>query len=274
MTAVVTGGAGGIGRWIALGLVRAGHRVVLVGRDPERGEAARSWIAQQAPGAVTELALCDLSSLAATRTLGQGIAARHGQVSLLVNNAGVFRARRERTAEGHETVLAVNHLAPFVLTQVLGGALRAGAPSRIVNVGSSMSDHARVRPDDLELERGWGMVRAYGQSKLALMMTTFEWARRLEGSGVTANVVHPGMVATGLVRSPGVIGLAWGAMARFILTEEQGADTPVHVATAPEFAAVTGAYVKRRTQVAPNRRAEDAALRARVWDATVRLAGT
>ena len=270
--AIVTGATGGIGRWIALRLAQAGHRVVLVGRDRTRGEAAQAWVSGQS-GTMPELMLADLSCLAATRALGQGIAARHPRISLLVNNAGVFRARRERTAEGRDMVLAVNHLSPFVLTRELEGALRAGAPSRIVTVGSSTSDRARIDPQDLELERRWGMVRAYGGSKLAVMMATFEWARRLGGSGVVANVVHPGTVATGLVRTPGVIGLAWRLMAPWVRSEEQGADTPSYVALAPELAGTTGQYFKDRGIVEPNRLARDPALAGQVWRTTERLVG-
>lgn len=271
-TAIVTGATGGIGRWIALLLAQAGHPVVLVGRDRTRGEAAQAWVSEQS-GIAAELMLADLSSLAATRALGQGIAALHPRISLLVNNAGVFRARRERTAEGHDTVLAVNHLSPFVLTRELEGPLQAGAPSRIVTVGSSTSDRAHIDPQDLDLERRWGMVRAYGGSKLAVMMATFEWARRLHGSGVVANVVHPGTVATGLVRTPGVIGLAWRLMAPWVRSEEQGADTPSYVALAPELAGTTGEYFKDRRIVEPNRLARDPVLAGQVWRATERLVG-
>jgi len=270
-TAIVTGAAGGIGRWIALGLAQAGHTVVLVGRDRSRGEAARAWVSEQATGMAAELMVADLSSLAATRALGREIAGRHPRISLLVNNAGVFRARRERTAEGQDMVLAVNHLSPFVLTRELEGALRAGAPSRIVTVGSSTSDRAHINPADLGLERRWGMVRAYGQSKLAVMMATFEWARRLDGSGVAANVVHPGAVATGLVRTPGIIGLAWRLMAPWSRSSEEGADTPLHVALAPELAGATGKYFKDRKIVEPNRLARDSELVGWVWRETERL---
>jgi NAD(P)-dependent dehydrogenase (short-subunit alcohol dehydrogenase family) len=266
--AIVTGGAGGIGRWIALGLAQAGSRVVLVGRDRVRGESVRAWVSEQAPGGMAELIVTDLSSLAATCALGREIAKRHPRVSLLVNNAGVFRARRERTDEGHDMVLAVNHLSPFVLTRELEGPLRAGAPSRIVTVGSSTSDRARITPDNLELERRWGMVRAYSQSKLAAMMATFEWARRLDGSGVVANVVHPGTVATGLVRTPGIIGLAWRLMALWSRSEQEGADTPLHVALAPDLAGVTGKYFKERRVAEPNRLARNPELTGRVWRAT------
>ena len=268
---VVTGATGGIGQWIALGLAKAGHHVVVVGRDRVRGEATLAWIAAKAPGARTELMLADLSSMAETRALGARIVARHPRLAVLVANAGVFRAKREVTAEGHEMVLAVNHLSPFVLIGALREALMAGAPSRVVVVGSSTSDSARIDPDCLELERGWGMVRAYGQSKLAVMMAAFEWARRLEASGVAVNVVHPGTVATGLVRTPGVIGLAWRLMAPWVRSEEQGAETPLHVALADEVAGVTGAYFKDRRVVEANRAARDRALVARVWAATERL---
>ena len=268
--AVVTGASGGIGRWIAAGLARSGLQVVLVCRDAARGDAALDAIAQEVPGAALTLMLADLSSLAQTRALGQAVAARFGAVSVLVANAGVFRARREVSAEGHEMVLAVNHLSPFVLIAALAGALRAGAPARVVVVGSSTSDRARIDPDNLELTHGWGMVRAYGQSKLAVMMTSFEWARLLAADGVCVNVVHPGTVATGLVRARGPVGLAWRLMAPWVLTAKQGARTPLHVALAPELEGVTGVYFKDCLQVLPNRRALDLALRARVWEATER----
>ena len=265
---VVTGGSGGIGRWIALGLARAGQHVVLVCRDPVRGEAAVDWIARQVPRASLELRLADLGSLRATRALGVELSAKHPSLGLLVNNAGMFTARRQTTAEGLEATLAVNHLAPFVLTDALETALRAGAPSRIVNVGSSRSDRAEIDPDDLELVRGWGMVRAYSQSKLAMMIATFARAERLRGTGVVAHVVHPGAVATNLVRESGAIGIAWRLMAPFLRTEEQGANTPLHVALAPDWATVTGAYVKQRAAVRPNPRALDTVLAARVQSAT------
>ncbi|MFL9920940.1 SDR family NAD(P)-dependent oxidoreductase [Paraburkholderia fungorum] len=269
---VVTGATGGIGRWIALGLAQADHHVVLVCRDAVKGRALADWISQHAPAASTELRLADLSSLCTAQRLGQEIAAVHPRLSVLVNNAGMFTARRSTTAEGHDIVLALNHLAPLVLTDALEQALRAGSPARIVNVGSSTSDRARIDPDDLELVRHWGMVRAYGRSKLAMMMSTFARAQRLRGSGVVANVVHPGTVATGLVREGGAIGAAWRLMGPFLRNGQQGADTPLHVALAPAWAAATGLYVKDRAAVRPNRRALDPALVEKVEAASRELA--
>ncbi len=274
---VVTGATGGIGRWIALGLARAGHTVVLMGRDRGRGDAALAFVMAGMPSARAELMIADLSSVAATRHAAMMIDARYPEIDVLVNNAGTFRTRRELTEEGHERVVATNHLAPFVLTRALVPALRAAAAragsARIVNVGSSTSDRASIDPDDLEGSRRWGMVRAYSQSKLALMMATFGWASRLGGTGVVANVVHPGTVATRLVRTPGAVGLAWWAMAPFLLTAEQGADTPLHACLAPEFATATGVYVKQRCIARPNPRALDAALVERVWAVTETLVG-
>ena len=275
---LVTGATGGIGRWIALGLAKAGHVVVIVARDRQRGNAALDWIAAQVASARVELLTADLSSLVATRHAATQIVERFPAIDVLVNNAGVFRIRREETAEGHEYVIAVNHLSPFLLVRALlpslCAAAKQGTGARIVNIGSSTSDHARIDPSDLEGKRRWGMVHSYSQSKLALTMATIGWARRLHGVGVTANVVHPGAVATGLVQAAGPIGLAWRAMAPFLLTEQQGADTPLHVALSPEFRQITGAYVKQRRVVQPNRRVLNTALMEQVWLATETLVGT
>lgn len=281
-TAVLTGATSGIGRWIALGLAQAGLHLVIIARDPVRAQATIAWIQAQIPTATIEPVIADLASLAQTTRAARQIAAGHAEIALLVNNAGLFRARRAITEEGRDLVLAVNHLAPAILMRELTPALIAaalidGSPSRIVTIGSSTSDRARLNPNDLELTRGWTMVRAYGRSKLAIMIQTFETARRLAPNGVTAphavvaNVVHPGAVATGLVRTPGLIGLAWRLMRPFLRTEQQGADTPLHVALDPDFATITGAYVKDRRPVAPNPGALDRALAARIWTLTERL---
>ena len=278
--AVITGATGGIGRWIALGLVQAGFHLVIICRDRARGQALQQWLSEQAASpASTTLQIADLSLLSETRLVGQRIAQDYPAVSLLVNNAGMFSAQRHVTAEGREKVLAVNHLSPYVLTDALEGALRAGAPSRIVNVGSSTSDSGGVDAKRLEREKGfsltgWNMVRAYRESKLAMMLTTFVRAERLQDSGVVANVVHPGTVATGLIRERGVIGIAWKIMAPFCLNEEQGAQTPLFVALDPSWATLTGQYAKKCAVARPNPRAADAQLRADVDAATQSLIAT
>jgi len=273
-SAVITGATGGIGRWIALGLVEAGFRLFVIGRDPARLNAMRDWIEGRLPGAAgrIELVPADLSLLSQARAAGETVLSRTDAVAVLVNNAGTLSPRREVTGEGHERTLAVNHLSPFVLTRTLLPALRRAGGARIVNVGSSTSDRARIDPDNLELVRRWGMVRAYSQSKLALLMTSLALAQELAGSDITVNVVHPGLVATGLVRNPGVVGLAWKLMAPFALTEQQGADTPLYAAVAAECEGLSGTYLKQRRPVRPNPLALDPGLRARVLAATEALA--
>ncbi len=274
MLSVVTGATSGIGRWVALGLAQAGHDLVLIGRNAETCASTRDWLTRQAPTCQVQVELADLSMLAETRAAAARITR---PVDVLVNNAGTYAARREETPEGHERVLATNHLSPFVLTQALLPRLQQAAAAsggaRIVNVGSSTSERARIDPDDLEGRRRWGLTHTYAQSKLALLIASNHWARVLSGTGVVSNTVHPGAVATRLVREGGVIGLAWRAMAPFLLTEAQGARTPLHVALDLEFAAVTGSYVKARQVARQNPRALDAALAARVLAATERLTG-
>ena len=269
--AVVTGATGGIGTAVALGLARAGFHVVLAGRDAGRLAAARESVEARVAGASLEVAVADLSLMGQTRRLGEAIAGAHERVAVLVNNAGVFRGERERTAEGRELVLATNHLAPFVLTRALLPALSAG--SRVVNVGSVMSERVGIDPDDLELDRRWGPVRAYGRSKLALTMATFEWAEQLRPAGVSVNVVHPGMVATRIMREGGIGGLFWRALRPVLLTPAQGAATPLHVALSPAMAGVSGCYLKERRIVVPNPLALDPTLRRAVWRATEQLVG-
>ena len=268
--AAITGATGGIGRWIALGLADAGYRVFVIGRDPRRLDAAQDWIVARVPASRGRIRTvqADLSSLAQTRDAGLRVLAQTDRLDLLINNAGTLPPRHVLTEEGFERTLAVNHLAPFVLTATLLGALRRTGAARIVNTGSSTSDRARIDPDDLQSARRWRMVRAYATSKLALLITSLSLARMLPPSEVSVNVVHPGMVATGLVRHPGVVGLAWRLMAPFLLTEAQGALTPLHVALSAACDQVSGQYWKRCRPAAANPRASDPVLCARV------LAGT
>ena len=267
--AVVTGATSGIVLWLARGLARSGLHTVLVGRDRGRLDVAAETIGSL-PGASIETVLADLSSLRDTARLGLELAERHGRIGVLVNNAGLFRSTREWTREGREMVLAVNHLAPFVLTRALRPVLVAG--SRVINVGSVMSERVGIDPDDLELNRRWGPVRAYGRSKLALMIATFEWAERLKADGVLVNVVHPGGVATKIMRERGVAATAWRLLTPFLLTPEQGAATPLHAALSPSLEGVTGCYLKERQIALPNPLALDPMLRRAVWASTERLA--
>jgi NAD(P)-dependent dehydrogenase (short-subunit alcohol dehydrogenase family) len=270
-TAVLTGATSGIGRWIAVGLAQAGYRLTIVARDADRAAATTAWITGRVPGAALDVRLADLSLLSETRAVAAAILRDTPRLDLLVNNAGVLSSMQEITAEGHERVLATNLLSPLALTEALLPALQAAGAARVVMVGSSSSDRARIDPDNLELSRGWKMVRAYSQSKLALLMTSLVLAQRLEGSGITVNVVHPGLVATDIVRHGGIVGLAWKLMAPFSLTPEQGAETPLYASLSPEMAGKTGLYLKRCRPAAPNPLVRDTALVARVEAATRHL---
>ncbi len=277
-TAIVTGATGGIGQWIALGLARARFDLVLIARNPARAAATSAWLAQRVPGAEVEVEIADLSLLRDVRRAAASILARHAAIALLVNNAGRITRHRTLTAEGRETVIAVNLLAPFVLSGMLEPALRreaeAEGEARIVDVGSSASDAARLDPEDLERRRGWSIAGSYAGSKLALMMVAFERARRLAGSGVTVAVAHPGLVRTAIGDLPGPARLVWRAMTLLALTPEQGAEVPLHAALSPALRGITGRYYKRLGEATPNPLARDPVLAGRVWRAAEHLAGS
>jgi NAD(P)-dependent dehydrogenase (short-subunit alcohol dehydrogenase family) len=270
-TAVITGATSGIGRWIADGLAKAGYAVTLIARDAGRAEAAKAWITARTPAAAIDIRLADLSLLSETRGIGAAILRDRPRIDLLVNNAGALLPVRDITAEGHERTLATNLLSPMALTEVLLPALEAAAAARVVMIGSSTSDRARIDPDNLELSHDWKMVRSYSQSKLALLMVSRALAERLRTSRVTVNIVHPGLVATEIVRHGGIVGLAWKLMAPFALTPEQGAETPLYACLSPEMAGKTGLYLKRRKPAQPNPLVQDAGLVARVETATRKL---
>lgn len=254
------------------GLAAAGFRVLAVARDPARAQALTAWIGAEVPGAELTALRADLALMADVRRVAEDIRARAATVQVLVNNAGLFRPSRELTSEGRETTLAVNHLAPMLLTRELLPALSAAPGGRVVNVGSAASDRAGIDPDDLEFtRRRYSMMGAYAQSKLALMIGSFELARRLGAGGPSVNVVHPGLVATGIGDVGGVVQLVWGALKPFMTSPAAGARTTLHVATSPQVAGVTGRYFKRAAIATPNRRALDPALAARVWASTEAL---
>lgn len=270
-TAVLTGATSGIGQWTALGLVKAGFHVIAVGRDPTRARQLVEWVRGKHGAAQIETTLADLSLMAEVKRLAAELKSRTSQFDLLVNNAGLVSDRRRETGEGHEVTLAVNHLAPFLLTRELSPSL--GPRARIVNVGSASSDKAKIDPDDLEWKaRPWSTLNAYGQSKLALMLASFELARRV-GATPTVNVVHPGVVGTRIGNIGGGVGLVWAALKPFMLTPEAGAQTTLHVATDPALASVTGRYFKTSRPAEPNPLGLDPGLAATVWARTEALLG-
>jgi retinol dehydrogenase 12 len=277
--ALVTGATSGIGRVTAEALAGAGATVLVVGRNPEKTTATVSAIsAATGNGQVVGL-LADLSLQSAVRTLAAEVRARWPVLHILVNNAGAIFAERAETAEGVERTWALNHLSYFLLTELLLESLSAGGTpnraARIVNVASNA--HVRVRGlnfADLELRRGYSSFGAYGQSKLANILFTYELARRLTAAGrlVTANAVHPGLVHTGFGGNNQA--WQWRLIYLFInrmgLTPEQGAETLIYLAADPAVEGVTGKYFVKRQAVSSSRAAYDAAAAKQLWDVSER----
>jgi NAD(P)-dependent dehydrogenase (short-subunit alcohol dehydrogenase family) len=273
-TCVVTGATSGIGEETALALAGEGARLVIVARSHERGTKTLERIRAETGNPRVELALADLASLAEIRRLAQELLAACPQIHVLVNNAGVMNLTRRVTIDGFEETFAVNHLAYYALTNLLLDRLRASAPARIVNVASDAHKFGPLDPDDLHSEKRYRAMRVYGRSKSANILFTVELARRLQGTGVTVNAVHPGAVASRLGKNNGPFSRALSSLlAPFFLSPERGARTSVHVATAPELANVSGRYFAKEREARTTAAAQDPALARRLWDESARLTG-
>jgi len=271
--ALITGATQGIGRVAALQIAPSFGTVVLVARDAKRGEETRAAVQAASPASKVELLLGDLSSLADVRRVAAEFRAAHDRLHLLVNNAGAIFTARETTVDGFERTFALNHLAYFLLTHELSELLTQSAPARVVSVSSGAHNFARdgMSWDDLQFTR-YSSMGAYGQSKLANILFTTELARRLDGSGVTANCLHPGSVSTGFGRNDGrLLNLAIRAAQLFMLTPEQGADTIVYLATSPEVEGVTGKYFYKRREKRTSKHARDVKAAARLWQLSAEL---
>ena len=273
---LLTGATLGIGRAAAEALAPMGMELVLVARDPARLEALAADLQQRAPGAKVGVLAGDLSRVSEVRRIAREFRATHDRLHVLLNNAGALFARRELTPDGLERTLALNHLAYFVLTEELLPLLKSSAPARIVNVSSDAHLRMRIDFEDLMSARGrYRPFSVYGRTKLMNILFTRELARRLEGTGVTVNVMHPGFVSTGFGHNnPGLLGtlVKWG-QALFARTPEHGARTLVYLATSPEVEGVTGKYFfdERERRTSPE--AQDMEVARRLWEVSVRLAG-
>ena len=273
---LITGATSGIGLVTARGLAARGATVALVGRDETRARAVVEAIRQQTGNSEVDYLLADLSSQAAVRGLAEAFQQRYGALHALINNAGVLPWRRHETVDKLEMTFAVNHLAPFLLTNLLLDTLRASAPARIVTVASDAHTGATIPFDDLQHIHGrYSPLVVYGQSKLANIMFTYALARRLAGSGVTANALHPGVVATHIYRSQNPLFnfATTRVMPLFALSPEKGARTSVYLASSPEVATISGEYFVKCKPKRSWKTSYDEAAQERLWTVSEQLTG-
>jgi NAD(P)-dependent dehydrogenase (short-subunit alcohol dehydrogenase family) len=271
---MVTGANSGIGKATAEGLARLGASVVMVCRDRGRGESAKREIEASIRGCSVELMLCDLASLESVRSFAKEFARTHSSLHVLLNNAGVVSLRRSTTVDGFEATFQVNYLSHFLLTNLLLDLLQRSAPSRIVNVSSGAHFGGSIDLDDLRMTRGYGVMKAYSRSKLAQVLFTYELARRLAGTGVTVNCLHPGAIATALFGRPmGSASFVAKGFRLFMPGPEQGAKTSIYLASSPEVEGVTGKYFDRMREKRSSVASYDEGLARRLWAANESMTG-
>jgi NAD(P)-dependent dehydrogenase (short-subunit alcohol dehydrogenase family) len=266
---LVTGANTGIGKATALGLARQGATVVIACRDLDKGRAAVEDIQKEVSGAQLQVMRLDLASLASVRAFAKEFTEKFSRLDVLVENAGVSTRTRQTSTDGYELDFAVNHLGHFLLTELLLPLLKASAPSRVVVVSSSVHSGVNLDFDDLQGDKNWSMMGTYSKSKLANMLFVRALAPKLEGTGVTVNALHPGVIASELARDfPAPF--RWMAKL-FFKSTEQGAKTSLHVATAPELASVSGRYFADSKEAKPGKSALDDAAAERLWTESVKL---
>jgi retinol dehydrogenase-14 len=272
---LVTGGTGGIGKATAIGLAALGARVGITGRDPERTGQVAAEIRSASGNPAVDGFAADMSSQAEVRGLAVAVLDAYPRLDVLVNNVGGFWAHRHTTADGLEHTFALNHLASFLLTNLLLDRLKASAPARVVNISSHVQAEGRIDFDDLQGARAYSGQAAYSQSKLANVMFTNELARRLEGTGVTANSLHPGVVRTnfGAEDQTWLFTVVSQVVLPFLKTPARGAETSIYLASAPEMDGVTGQFFANKKVKTANKVAYDRAMVARLWQTSADLVG-
>ena len=273
-TCLVTGATSGIGRVTALELAHMGANVVIAGRNKARCAATAIDIREQTRNPAVEYLTADLSSQEQVRRLAEEFKESHQRLDVLVNNAGAFQMGRRDSADGIEMTFALNHLSYFLLTNLLLEVLCASAPARVVNVASVAHQKASLNVDDVHDPRRYVGFRAYSRSKLCNVLFTYELARRLEGTGVTANTLHPGLVATNFLANNGPFGRFLNFLLRIKgISVEDGAKTTLFAAASPLMEGVSGEYLVKKQPARASKRSRDEALAAQLWDLSARLTG-
>lgn len=273
-TILITGATNGIGKAAAFELAVQGGEIVIIGRNPFRTRQVVEQIKTASGNPAVDGLDADLSSMADIRKLAQSFRQKYPRLHILINNAGGIFANRRVTVDGFERTFALNHLAYFLLTDLLLDMLKSSAPDRIINVSSRSHEGAALNFDDLQNEQhyNYGGYRAYGQSKLANLLFTYELARRLAGTGVTVNAVHPGAVASGFgVNNRGIMQVGMRIFHQFALTPKQGADTVVYLASSPEVEGITGKYWTNRKQIPSSPESYDEEAQKHLWSLSAQL---
>lgn len=269
---LVTGATAGIGRETAFGLAKLNAHVVLVGRNAEKTRRVCDELKAATGNQRIDFLLGDLSLMSEVRKVAGAFLERFGTLHVLINNVGAINLKREVTAEGFELTFAMNHLGLFLLTELLLPALKQGAPARIVNLSSDAHRSASMDFDDLQAERRYSSFNAYSRSKLMNILFTRELARRVADLKITANAVHPGMVASDFINKPGVMGrIANGFVSLFGISPEAGARTSVFLAASSEVEGVTGKYFVKSKSRTPSRAAQDDQAARRLWELSEKL---
>lgn len=272
---LITGATDGIGKVAAHELARAGATVVLVGRNAAKCASVADTIRQTTGNAAVNYLVADLSSQQALRELAAAFQEGYSRLDVLLNNVGAVYTRRQESVDGIEMTWALNHLSYFLLTQLLLDQLRQSAPSRVVNVSSDAHRGAGLNLADPEAKRGYNGLRAYAQSKLANIVFTYELARRLEGTGVTANALHPGIVATRFAANNGFVGrLLRGAMDVVSISAEEGAKTSSYLASSPEVAGMSGQYFDKCRAVRSSPASYDEQTARQLWELSAAMTGS
>ncbi len=270
-TAIITGATSGIGRVTAMAIAREGARLVLPVRSIEKGKALKEEIEKETGNTSIEIMHCNLASLDSVRQFAEDFQKKHDKLHLLINNAGLWEAKRKESDDGIEMNFAVNHLAPFLMTSLLLDTIKKSAPARIVSVASTAHKYGKMRFNDLEGKKSWGSMQSYAQSKLANILFTRRLAKDLEGSGVTANCLHPGVVNTQLFNKlPGFI---QKVSSFFMITPEKGAQTSIYLATSPEVENITGEYFDKKKIAKTTAHARDMQVADTLWEASKEYCG-
>jgi len=273
-TCLVTGATAGIGRVTALELAHMGANVVIAGRDPAKCALTANDIREESGNPAVDFLVADLSSQEEVRRLANEFRERHQHLDVLVNNAGAIHMSRRKSVDGIEMTFALNHLSYFLLTNLLLDLLLASSPARVVNVASVVHQKAKIDLFDIHAPRRYSGFRAYSRSKLCNLLFTFELARRLEGTGVTANALHPGLVASNILSNNGILGRFLNMMLGIRgISVESGALTSVYAASSPEMEGVSGKYLDKKKIVPSSARSFDEAQAAALWELSASLTG-